>query len=237
VRWIEKRQSLCQFESYQTANPHQMPMQNISDLSREIKLLFSFFLSLCKFFHLASQRLLNHSEPLKYADIEHEIAAACRSLECAIHGHLLSSLNINVKRLMIGGVLPRRVQTHEGDYHCQAGTLKVKRTLYRPLHDKYAPTVDPVSWRAGCIGDGWLPGTATAMAFCLQQNPARDCAQLATQLNRLPYSRASFERIGHLVGTQLIKERDTVYEKLIEAYVVPKKAISISVSLDRVSLS
>jgi hypothetical protein len=52
----------------------------------------------------------------------------------------------------------------------------------------------------------------------------------------LSYSRASFEDVSHLVAKQLIKNQDDVYEKLIEEYVVPKEATSISVSLDRVSL-
>lgn len=213
-----------------------MPMQNISDLSPEIKLLFSHFNDLCKSFQQARQRCLNHNESVDYASIEQEIAKASRTLECAVHAQLLSSLNIDADRLVIGGVLHRKVMNHQGDYHCQAGDLKVARTLYRPLHDDFAKTVDVVSKRAGCVGDGWLPATAKAIAFSVQQNPSRDAAELAKQMGRLPYSRASFEDVSHLVAKQLIKEQDDVYEKLIEEYVVPKEATSISVSLDRVSL-
>lgn len=227
---------MCQFDSYQTKNPHQMPMQNISDLSPEIKLLFSHFNNLCKTFQQARARCLSHNGSLNYAVIEREIAEAIRQIECAVHAHLLSALNIDAERLVIGGILHRRVMNQEGDYHCQAGDLKVNRTLYRPLHDEFAKTVDPVSLRSGCVGKGWLPATATALAFCLQQNPSRDCEKLATQMGRLPYSRSSFEDVSHLVAKQLIDAQEVVYEKLIEEYVVPKEATSVSVSLDRVSL-
>lgn len=213
-----------------------MPTQNISDLSPEIKLLFPHFNKLCKAFQQASARCLNHNGSLDYAAIERDIAEASRQLECAVHAQLLSALNIDAERLVIGGVLHRKVQNHEGDYHCQAGDLKVNRTLYRPLHDEFAKTVDPVTLRSGCVGDGWLPATAKAMAFSLQQNPSRDAAELAKQMGRLPYSRSGFEDVAHLVAKQLIEHQETVYEKLIEEYVVPKEATSVSVSLDRVSL-
>lgn len=213
-----------------------MPMQNISQLSPEIKLLFSFVQLLSKPFQQARERLMIQNGSLDYSDIERDIADACRKVECIIHEHLLSLLNIDTDRLVIGGELHRKVMNSEGVYHCQAGDLYVKRTLYRPLDDNNAPTVDPVSLRAGCVGDGWLPATATSMAFLLQQNPSRDCAQTAEQMGRLLYSRASFERVGHEVARQLIKNQEDVYEKLIEAYIVPKEATSISVSLDRVSL-
>ena len=227
---------MCQFDSDQTTNPHQMPMQNISDLSPEIKLLFSHFNKLLQVFQQARERCLSHNGALNYAAIEQEIAAAFRKLECATHAQLLSALNIDAERLVIGGVLHRRVMNSEGDYHCQAGSLKVERTLYRPLHDEFAKTVDPVTLRSGCVGDGWLPTTATAMAFSLQQNPSRDAAELAKQMGRLPYSRSSFEDVAHLVAKQLTEHQETVYEKLIEEYIVPKEATSVSVSLDRVSL-
>jgi hypothetical protein len=211
-------------------------MQNISDLSPQIKLLFSHFEPVLQAFQQAHERCLKQNEPLDYGKIEHDIAEACRKLECAIHAQLLSLLNIDAERLVIGKVLHRKVQNHDGDYHCQAGDLKVSRTLYRPLSDQNAKTVDIVSLRAGCVGDGWLPETAKAMAFLLQQNPSREAEATGKQLNRLVYSRASFERVTHLVSKQLITNQEEIYETLIEEYIVPKEATSISVSLDRVSL-
>jgi hypothetical protein len=211
-------------------------MQNISDFFAELKLLFPALLFFLKSFRQAHARCVNQNETLDYSDIERQIAHACRTLECAIHEQLLGCLNIDADRLLIGGALHRKVMNSEGIYHSQAGDCRVKRTLYRPLDDNNAKTVDTVSLRTGCIGDGWLPATATSMAFLLQQNPSRDCEQTTEQMGRLLYSRASFERVGHEVAKQLIQNQEDVYEKLIEAYAVPKEATSISVSLDRVSL-
>jgi hypothetical protein len=128
---------------------------------------------------------MNQNELLDYSDIERQIAQACRTLECAIHEQILGTLNIDAERLLIGGALHRKVMSSEGVYHSQAGDCRVKRTLYRPLDDNLAKAVDTVSLRAGCVGDGWLPATATSMAFLLQQNPSRDCEKTAEETGRL----------------------------------------------------
>jgi hypothetical protein len=79
-------------------------------------------------------------------------------------------------------------------------------------------------------GDG--PGEAHQ----LQQGTAREAEITAQQLGRLPYSRASFERIGHEVGRQYTAVRVALEEDLLEEYAVPTDAASVSVALDRVSV-
>ena len=58
--------------------------------------------------------------------------------------------------------------------------------------------VDAVSLRAGVVGDGWLPQTARAMSHAVQQGTSREAQATAQEFGRLPYSRASFERVAHL---------------------------------------
>jgi hypothetical protein len=82
----------------------------------------------------------------------------------------------------------------------------------------------------------WLPATAQALAYHLQQGTAREAELAAQQVGRLPYSRSSFESIGHEVGRQYTAVQTEVEESLIEAYVVPPDAASVSVALDRVSV-
>jgi hypothetical protein len=53
---------------------------------------------------------------------------------------------------------------------------------------------------------------------------------------RLPYSRSSFESVGHEVGKLFAGKRADIEEVLIRAYELPEAAVSVSVSLDRVSL-
>src|SRR5438093_1415406 len=96
--------------------------------------------------------------------------------------------------------------------------------------------VDAVSLRAGVAADGWLPRTARAMAHAVQQGTSREAQASAKEFGRLPYSRASFERVAHVVGALAVADHQDIEDVLIDAVEVPEGAHSISSSLDRVSV-
>ena len=96
--------------------------------------------------------------------------------------------------------------------------------------------MDAVSLRAGVVGDGWLPRTARAMSYAVQQGTSREAQATAQELERLPYSRASFERVTHLVGALAVADHQDIEDALIDAVEVPAEASLVSVSLDRVSV-
>jgi len=74
------------------------------------------------------------------------------------------------------------------------------------------------------------------MAHAVQQGPSREAEASAREFGRLPYSRASFERVAHLVGALAVADHQDIEDALIDAVDVPQEARSISVSLDRVSV-
>jgi hypothetical protein len=120
------------------------------------------------------------------------------------------------------------------------GSVSVERSLYRESGQRGGQiggrVVDPVSLRAGVVGDGWLPGVARVMAHGLQQGTGREAKATAKEYGRLPYARASFERVAHLVGALAVAAHEDIEDTLIDALEVPPQARSISVSLDRVSV-
>ncbi len=175
-------------------------------------------------------------QAIDYAAVEREVGTACAATERASHGALLQSLDVDAAEVMIDGALHGRTERCEAPYHTLAGDVRVTRTLYRRRGEHNGPTMDPVSLRAGVVADGWLPETAKAMAYLVQKEPSREAETTAQRLGRLPYSRSSFERIGHEVGQLVVAEHDRVNEALIQAMPVPEEARSVSVSLDRVSV-
>lgn len=171
-----------------------------------------------------------------YAKVEREVAAAVAQIERAAHQGLLAGLDVDAKRVVIGGEVYRRVGRCEGAYHTMAGSIRVLRSLYRQKGVRNAKVVDAISLRAGVVADGWLPQTARAMAHHVQQTTAREAAASAAETGRLVYSRCSFERVAHAVG-ELYGERNVdIDDALITAYEPPPEARSASVGLDRVSL-
>jgi hypothetical protein len=113
--------------------------------------------------------------------------------------------------------------------------VAVERWLYRSLLDREAPAVDPIALRVGAVAKSWLPATATAMAFLVQQAPVREAVQTAHTLGVLPYSAASFHRVTQAVGAAYEAHQDAIEDALIERYEAPAAATGITLSLDRVA--
>lgn len=171
-----------------------------------------------------------------YLAFSRAVERSAAELEQSTHRRLLQELDVDAERVLIRGKRHTRVGRYEATYNTKAGPVRVTRSLYREDGCRNADTVDPVSLRAGVIGDGWLPDAAKPMAYLLQQGTSREAAMTAEQLGRLPYSRSSFERVGHLVGALYETLHAEVEDKLIEEYQVPPEAKSVSTGIDRVSV-
>lgn len=173
---------------------------------------------------------------IDYAKIERDIGAVAAKVERAAHHGLLADLDVDAERVVIGGDVYSRVERCEWPYHTLAGSISVLRSLYRRNGERNAKVVDAVSLRAGVVADGWLPQTARAMAFQVQQATAREAAASAAESGRLIYSRCSFERVTHAVGDIYGDRNVDIDDALITAYEPPSETRSASVGLDRVSL-
>lgn len=171
-----------------------------------------------------------------YGEIEREIAERTAALERASHECTLGALEVDAERVEIRGEPYTRVGHGKGTYYSLVGPVQVDRALYRRLGERNARVVDAISLRAGVIGDGWLPGAARGMAHLHQQGTSREAAQTAAELGRLPYSRASFERVPHEVGRLYLEHRADIEDVLIREFEIPAEARSVSISLDRVSV-
>jgi hypothetical protein len=147
----------------------------------------------------------------------------------------LQGLDLDAERILVDGKAHAKVGRYEAEYFTKEGPVRVTRSLYRECGRRNAKTVDAISLRSGAV-DGWLPETAKAIAFLLQQGTSREAEATARALGVMPYSRCSFERVGHEVGALHAVVRDTVEDALIRGYRVPRAAASISLSLDRVAV-
>jgi len=175
-------------------------------------------------------------QELDFGMLEQAAEQAAAGIERAVLRRWLRALDVDAPFVTIGGKRHSRVGRYEGSYQTKAGAVTVARSLYREVGKRNAKTVDAVSLRAGVVEDGWLPGAATAMAFLLQNGTSREAEAIAGQMGRLPYSRCSFERVGHAVANHYGARREHVDKVLIEQFVIPMKATSVSLSIDRAAM-
>lgn len=171
---------------------------------------------------------------LEYARVEREVGQRAAEVERAAHQGILAGLDVDAPQVTIGDQIYTRVHRDEGRYYTLAGDVVVERSLYRA--ERNGKVVDAVSLRAGVVGAGWLPETAHAIAHLMQQGTSREAAQTSERLARLPYSRSSFERVGHEVGGLYAAEKTRIDDALIVALQIPANAHSVSFGIDRVSI-
>lgn len=172
----------------------------------------------------------------QYESFEGRLVEKLAAVERGGHQATLSALDVDAPQIRVNGVLHVRVVRDRTTFMSQAGGVPIMHSLYRRAGDRNGPTVDPIALRAGAIEGVWLPGAARDMARLLAQGTSREAQDTARELGRLPYSRSSFERVGHAVGDAYLEQHQHVEELLIEAYEVPREVRSISVALDRVSM-
>lgn len=184
-----------------------------------------------------ADQLSRDGRAVDYAAIERGYAELSAAIETAAHQCTLVAAGANEpQRVEVRGEIYTRVGEGVGTYKTMTGPVPVQRGIYRKVGERNGKTVDLISLRIGAIGDGWLPNTAQAMAHHLQSGTSREAAQSARQACRLPYSRASFERVPHLVGGLWLEHHADIEDELIKGFVIPGEAASISVAIDRASV-
>lgn len=174
-------------------------------------------------------------DPFDLAACERLLSAACAEMERSLLRSILLALDRSESRLWIDGIPHRPVGRHEATFYSLRGPLVLPRTLYRPLDDRNARTVDPVALRGAMVAKNWLPTTAEAMAFLVQQQPARDAAAAAALLGVLPYHPTSFDRVCDALGQDYATYRETIEQALVREMKIPQESTGLVVSLDRVS--
>jgi hypothetical protein len=184
----------------------------------------------------AAARSSSGGRAVDYAETERAIAERTAAVERAAHAEVLRSLDVDAPRIRVRGVVCNRIGREPGTYFSMAGDIVTERTVYRPAGVRNGPIVDPIALRSGAYGRGWLPLTAQCMANDVQRGPSREAADAARQSGRFPYSRASFERVAHLVGEHWLREHADIEDQLTQEFEVPTQAAAMSVALDRVSV-
>lgn len=173
---------------------------------------------------------------VQYESFEGRLVEKLAAVERGSHQATLMALDVDAPQIVINGEAHVRVLRDQTTYMSQAGEVPVMHSLYRRAGERNGPTVDPIALRAGAIDGVWLPGAARDIALLLAQGTSREAEATARELGRLPYSRSSFERVGHAVGEAYVSQHQHVEQILIEAYPVPRATHSVSAALDRVTI-
>jgi len=117
------------------------------------------------------------------------------------------------------------------------GGIPIERALYRQIGVRNGPTIDPIALTCGLVEGRMTPAAAVAFGRLAQAVPWREAAETANSMGVLPYSRSTLQRNGELMGALWDDISDEAEQRLIEEFKIPEKAVSLSASVDRVSLA
>lgn len=187
-------------------------------------------------FTVAAARSAEGGRAVDYAATERAVAERTAAIERAAHAGVLRALDVDAPFIRVRGELFARFGREPGTYYLMAGEVVNERTVYRAVGVRNGPILDPIKVRTGAYGRGWLPLTAQCMAHEVQRGPSREAGDAARQTGRFPYSRASFERVAHMVGEHWMREHADIQDQLAQEFEVPPEATAMSVALDRVSV-
>jgi hypothetical protein len=180
----------------------------------------------------------NLGRPIDFRVLEDISAEHANAFERAMLEGLLRAMAIDADKIVVDGETYAKATDGVGEYHSLAGTVKVPRPLYRKTTERNGPTFDPIAARVGALEGGWLRSTAEAFARALQEMPTRPAQALASSMKRLPYSRTSFEHVGHLVGARVVAAlpdvEDGAGQLLVAA--LEEQVKSVSFAVDRVAI-
>lgn len=158
-------------------------------------------------------------------------------VERAMLAELLARLDVDEAQVLIEGRRHARVGRHKITYYSMPGAIEVERSIYRPVGERNAATVDPIALRTGMVGGAWLPATARAIAQRLAIGTSREAEAITGLEKRIPYSRTSFEEVAHLVGEAVVTRRENIEQALIETMPIPEETASLGIALDRASMA
>jgi hypothetical protein len=68
-------------------------------------------------------------------------------------------------------------------------------------------------------------GQGGGCGAAVQQGTSREAQATAQEFGRLPYARASFERVAHLVGALAVADHQDIEDALIEPWKCPRRQL------------
>lgn len=135
----------------------------------------------------------------------------------------------------IQGSRYRRHERGTAKYHSLCGPISVERWTYRLVGVRNGPTVVPLELRAGLIQRA-TPALAFAITQGYAKSPIRSVRLDLEAAHRAPPSRATMERMGKAIGTEMKRVLMPIERGVRAQEPIPKSAVAITLGLDRTSV-
>ncbi len=164
---------------------------------------------------------------------EHELHTHLLAMERDLVAEELAAYDVEAETITVNGTGYPWAGLASETYLTAAGPVTVERNLYRPAHHR-ASHVCPLEMRAGIVEGFFTPAAARQAAYVTAQLPPAQGAALFGELGNMQPSPSSLERLPKGLSTQWEAHRQAWETELREWEPVPRRAVTLVVSLDGV---
>jgi len=147
-------------------------------------------------------------------------------------GEELARFDLDVPAIMINGMMHRQVLRCEQTYMTAAGPVSVERSLYSTRGDEER-AVAVMEKKAGIV-EYFTPLAASHAAWVVAHLTPQEGEAMFARFGGMSPSRATLDRLPKALSSRWEDQREKFEENLRDKQKVPKKAVTVGVSLDGV---
>jgi hypothetical protein len=164
---------------------------------------------------------------------EHELHTHLLAMERDLVAEELAAYDVEAETITVNGTGYTWAGLASETYLTAAGPVTVERNLYRPAHHR-ACHVCPLEMRAGIVEGFFTPAAARQAAYVTAHLPPAQGAALFGELGNMQPSPSSLERLPKGLSARWEAHRQAWETELREWEPVPRRAVTLAVSLDGV---
>jgi hypothetical protein len=157
------------------------------------------------------------------------------AIECELLAEELARYDVTAEQVEVEGVRYRQALRSSETYLSAAGSISVRRHLYRPA-GRGSRSICPLELRAGIIAGYWTPRAARQAAFVMAQLTPGHSEALFEELGGMRPARSSLDRLPKALSIAWESHRPEWEAALRAQETVPKEATVIAISVDGVTV-
>jgi hypothetical protein len=177
------------------------------------------------------QELLENSGASIHA-AERSLTVELARVGLAVMTELLGRLDPDGEDVLVDGQKYWQAVRSRREYMSSFGRIAVERGVYRSRRN--GPTLCPMELRAGVVEGFWTPQAAKLAASCISDMTPYRAEEFFRELGMMDPSRSSLDRLPKALGERWEASRESYEERLRKSDQIPKRAVTVAVSLDGV---
>jgi hypothetical protein len=166
-------------------------------------------------------------------EFEEKLHERVSRVEAEQVGRYLMHFDEKAEAIEVKGVRYRNKMRCEQEYVCQAGPVRVERSLFVPEEGE-GKAICPLERRAGVVEGRWTPRAAKLMLRAVSATTPKEAEELFGELGGMRPSKSSLDRLPKRASEVWERKREEFERELRQTETLTDEAVTVAVSIDGV---